>query len=196
MTRSMLVAVLACATATALSLPAVARAQTAGQDSVEGSAQSCPSETTCPGGGFGLFVPLSVHAVSGPVGQDPTGTVTWAEEFAGGFSQSETTVSCLSVAGHVAIIGVAGTRTITLPLGGVSVSIAGLIRMTDGGGPASGLDTFAFDVDQGPLPIPGQPPLPPLPAPTDCSSFPATSPVFTNAHGRPRGARRTRASDR
>jgi hypothetical protein len=175
-------AALGTATAVALAVAAPAAGQTAGQDSVSGSARDCVTPASCPADRTApaLFRTLGANARSGPAGEDPDGTMTWGEPFAGGFSNSETEVSCLSIADHVAIIGVQGRTTITVIFGGVTVSAAGLIRVTDGGGPASGLDTFEFDVQQNP---PTFPPLPPLPAPTDCSSFPSGKPVFTNEEG-------------
>jgi hypothetical protein len=181
-TRSALLAALGTATAVALALAAPAGGQTAAGDSVSGSARdcvvpaSCPADPTAPA----LFLALGANAQSGPTGEDPGGTMTWGEPFAGGFSASDTQVSCLSVAGRVAIVGVHGSTTLTVSVGSVSVSVAGLIRVTDGGGPASGLDTFELDVRQNP---PVFPPLPPLPPPTDCSSFPSGKPVLTNEEG-------------
>ena len=79
----------------------------------------------------------------------------------------------------MAIVGVSGIRTLSIMAQfEVDVSIAGLIRITDGG--ASGPDTIEFDIEQGPF-FP-QPPEP-LPGPTDCSEFPAGLPVNVAAEG-------------
>ena len=77
----------------------------------------------------------------------------------------------------MAIIGVSGTRTLTFSGGSVAISIAGLIRITDAGGPDSGLDRFEFDISE------KFPPQPPLPPPTDCSAFPAGLPAYFNDQG-------------
>jgi hypothetical protein len=181
-TKRMMTAALAVVAASALGGPAVGEAQTAAQDSVGGSARQCiPVDCRSPS-----FISLSADARSGPSGENPTGTMVWDERqaFIGGlFLHSETQVSCLSVSGHVAIIGVGGTRSFTGSFGTISgISIAGLIRVTDRGGPESGLDTFEFDVLQNPFP-PFPPVPPPLQPPTDCSTFPAGMPVHTNQQG-------------
>ena len=156
-----------------LAAPGAAGAQTAAQDSVEGTALACrqpPSGClSLPPGQFGEFVQLTAEARSGPSGENPMGRMTWGERFVGGFALSDTAVTCLSARDNVAIIGVSGTRRFTIIAGSIDVSIAGLVRITDGG---SGLDTLEFAVDQGPF-VP--PPPPPLPAPTECSAFPGGS---------------------
>jgi hypothetical protein len=85
----------------------------------------------------------------------------------------DTEVTCLHVAGNVAIIGVTG-RLLT---GGQFVSIAGLVRITDAGGPNSGQDTFE-DATRS-----GTPTGPPIPGPTTCSSFTPSGPTFVNSLG-------------
>ncbi len=178
----MMTAALAVVAASALAGAAVGEAQTAAQDSVGGSARQClPADCQSLS-----FISLSADARSGPSGASPTGTMVWdeLEPFIGGLHlHSETQVSCLSVSGNVAIVGVGGTRAFTGSFGTFSgISIAGLIRVTDRGGPGSGLDTFEFDVLQNPFP-PFPPVPPPLPPPTDCSTFPAGTPVYTNQQG-------------
>jgi hypothetical protein len=174
-----LFALLTLALAVALVVPASAAGQTAGQDSVSGSAQDCLTPGSCPDPSSS-FVRVGANARSGPDGQDPAGTMTWGRRFTGAFSNADAQVSCLSVADHVAIIGVHGWNTTTVVFGSFSFSTAGLIRVTDGGGPGAGLDTFEFDLQENP---PIFPPLPPLPPPTDCSSFPSGKPVFRNEEG-------------
>jgi hypothetical protein len=162
----------------ALSLvgPGAAGAQSAAQDSVEGTALACrvPPDgcLSLPPGQFGTFVQLTADAHSGPGGESPGGTMSWNERFVGGFSHSDTEVSCLSVTDNVAIVGVGGTRTIMIVAGSFDVSVAGLIRITDGAAGTPGVDTLEFSLEQNLFP--GQPPLPP---PTDCSAFPAGLPV-------------------
>jgi hypothetical protein len=158
-------------------LPTAAQAQTPGQDSVVGSAHDCVSPGPCPAvpSTITLFTAWTADAHSSPTGQNPTGTMTWTDRILGDSLSTETRVTCLSVTDHVAIVGVAGTMTSARF--GYTLAVAGLIRLTDGGGPASGLDTFESAVQ---IPIP---PLPPPPAPTDCSSFPAGGVPLRNDQG-------------
>jgi hypothetical protein len=72
-------------------------------------------------------------------------------------------VSCLAVSGNSAVIGFSGARYF---MGELS-PVAGLIRVVDGGGPGSGLDSFEWADTTGP---PGGPAIP---GPTDCSSYPS-----------------------
>ena len=157
--------------------PGAAEAQTAADDSVEGTALACRQPPdgclSLPPGQFGTLVELTADAHSGPSGESPGGTMSWNERFVGGFSQSNTNVTCLSVTAGTAVVGVTGIRRITIIAGSIDVTIAGLIRIVDG--PGSGPDTIEFDIEQG-LP---SPPTPPLPGPTDCSAFPAGVPVDT-----------------
>jgi hypothetical protein len=171
----------------ALVAPGAAEAQDVAQDSVEGTATACLQPTSgClspPPGQFGLTLRLSAAARSGPSGEQPAGTMIWDEREIGLFIHSETQVSCLSVSGHVAVIGVGGTTAFTGSFGTISgISVAGLIRVTDGGGPDSRLDTFEFGIRQNPFP-PFPPVPPPIPPPTDCSAFPAGLTAFTNEGG-------------
>jgi hypothetical protein len=122
-----------------------------------------------------LFTAWTADVHGGPTGRDPIGTVTWTDRIAGDALHTDAHVTCLSVTGRVAIIGVAGTSTSARF--GYSLPIAGLLRITDGGGPASGLDTFERAIE-GPIP-----PLPPPAAPTDCSTFPAGAVAFRNEQG-------------
>lgn len=160
-----------------LVVPGAAQAQSATQDSVEGTALACRQPPdgclSLPPGQFGTLLRLTADARSGPSGESPVGTMTWDERFVGGFSHSDTNVNCLSVVGDTAVIGVTGIRRITIIAGTIDVVIAGLIRIVDGGGPGAGPDTIELDIEQG-LPTP---PTPPLRGPTDCSAFRAGVPV-------------------
>jgi hypothetical protein len=164
-------------------LPGAAGAQTAGQDSVEGTV-ACP--TGCPSlppGQFPNLIGLTADARSGPSGENPTGTMTWDQNIFGLFFHNATGVTCLSVKGNVAIVGVSGTRR-AAAAGGLSLEawLAGRIRITDGG--ASGPDTMEFDLQQGPFDtFPPGPPPPSLPGPTDCSAFPAGLPAYVAPGG-------------
>jgi hypothetical protein len=122
---------------------------------------------------------------AGPQGENPRGDVQWADEGPTPASASiaNTTVSCLSVSGRVAIIGLTGQLQ-RFFLGGPLEPIAGLIRVVDGGGPDSGADNVQFAIQIGAVSGP------PLPGPTDCSTFPGTFPTglypfpdFTNEVG-------------
>jgi hypothetical protein len=148
-------------------------AQAPAQDSAVGNAAEC------------LFLDCAArraHSIvldvrSGPAGQNPAGRVIWSFSAGspGSTENGEPDVTCLEITGNVAIIGVAGTAR--APARGGVVPVAGLVRVTDGGGPASGLDTFAFALTY------GQPGDPPLPGPTECSSFPTGMETFVNELG-------------
>jgi hypothetical protein len=178
---------LATALAAALTLGGAAGADAQGpaQDSVTGRAATCPSvdldpESCLRAGPLPLpYIGLAADAVSGSSGQDPAGTMSWFEYPGGSMLFSgETQVTCLSVTGNVAIIGVAGTLHFVSAFGGsFTRPTAGLIRVTDGGGPASGLDSFEFETNL------LRPPAGPLPDPTDCSSFPEGLDVRHNVGG-------------
>jgi hypothetical protein len=161
-----------------------AGAQVPAQDSVTGRAATCPSvdldPESCLRAGLPLpYIVLAANAVSGPSGQDPAGTMSWGEYPGGSMILSgETQVTCLSVTGNVAIIGVTGTFSFISLFGSGTRPTAGLIRVTDGGGPASGLDSFEFEPNLLRPPVDG-----PLPGPTDCSSFPAGLDVRHNVGG-------------
>src|SRR4051812_19747440 len=92
--------------------PAVAGAQTTSEDSVVGTAWDCTAAQPCePDPSAFAFVALTADAHSGTAGQDARGTMTWSERSLGDFVENEARVTCLSVAGHVATVGVEGTRT-------------------------------------------------------------------------------------
>ena len=71
-------------------------------------------------------------------------------------------VTCLAVDGRTAVIGFSGRFV----FGGPS-PVAGLLRVIDGGGPASGQDSFEW------AQIIGEPGGEPIAGPTGCSSYPA-----------------------
>jgi hypothetical protein len=154
-----------------LAIPASANGQAPVGDSASGSADGClvRPENGC----VGEDVFLSLDVRSGPAGEDPTGRVTWITTLTiapDTVAESVTQASCLSVSGKVAIIGVSGTQTFL----GFGQPVAGLIRVTDGGGPDSGEDSFEFATGVGD---------PQLPGPTDCSSFPTGGPTAVNTLG-------------
>ncbi len=191
--RELLLAVsLSLAVVVLVGAPATAAGQSAGTDSVTGSARDCmafssldPCDRT---------IILEVDVESGPVGEHPTGTVAWGELglTPGGSTSARAEATCLSVSGHVAIIGVSGFWE-RFGSGGFGLQFTGLVRVVDGGGPNSAADTFQTAYEYG-GPLPPGPPPPPLPGPTTCSSFPGpfrTGPrspfffpaVFTNEVG-------------
>jgi hypothetical protein len=110
--------------------------------------------------GLQVFV-LDAH--SDPSGGNPSGTSEW--HVGGGLGPTwSATVTCLSVSGSTAVIGFSGTMFF---LGDLRPT-AGLIRVVDGGGPSSALDSFETAETQGP------PNGAPIPGPTDCSSYPSS----------------------
>jgi hypothetical protein len=78
-------------------------------------------------------------AHSGPAGQEPHGTIGWGTGCGPNDAQQRGTVTCLAVTGKVAIVGFSGGFE---SLFGPTTPVAGLARVLDGGGTASGLDTF------------------------------------------------------
>jgi hypothetical protein len=112
----------------------------------------------------GVVVAMVINARSGPSGENPTGVVEF--HYGGGLGPTYSAdVTCLNVTGKTAVIGFVGT----VQQAGEVDPAAGLIRVTDGGGPGSGQDLF----EQVSLPTT----LPP-----DCSSFPGGGfvlPVFS-----------------
>ena len=167
-----------------LAAPSGAAAQVPTQDSVVGTV-ACPSGScpSVPPGQSPNLIGLTADARSGPSGENPSGTMTWDQNIFGLFFHNATGVTCLSVKGNVAIVGVSGTRR-AAAAGGLSLEawLAGRIRITDGG--ASGPDTMEFDLQQGPFDtFPPGPPPPSLPGPTDCSAFPAGLPAYVAPGG-------------
>jgi hypothetical protein len=118
-----------------------------------------------------LFV-NEIDARSGPSGENPAGTATW--HVGGGLGPTwSVSVSCLAVTGNTAVIGFSGTMRFF----GADSPVAGLIHVVDGGGPASGQDSFEWAETIG---APGGPPIP---GPSDCSSYPSSFPPSGFATG-------------
>jgi hypothetical protein len=168
----------------ALAAPGTAAGQSPGTDSVIGTASDCTESYELDGQIFcARVLSINVDVESGPVGENPTGTVRLDSvgPTPGSSITTDSEATCLSVSGRVAIIGLAG--------GGTQLSftffVAGLVRVVDAGGLDSGADTFE-SAYQRTAPGAG----PPLPGPTSCSTFPGTIPRdpfffpdFTNATG-------------
>jgi hypothetical protein len=166
--------------------PASATGQSPGGDSVVGTASECvESFEPAPGQIFCARRPsLELDVRSGAGGENPTGNVELLSFglTPGGSVTIVAEPTCLSVNGRVATIGVAGRWR----QGGLGFDawLAGLIRVVDAGGPASGADTI--EVAYLLADISG----PPLPGPTTCSVFPGPFgrdafffPDFTNDTG-------------
>jgi hypothetical protein len=162
----------------------------AGSDSVAGETTDCLS--TFPDQTCERTLLSNLQAVSGPAGGNPTGIVSWydAGPTPGGSSTSDTAVTCLSVNGHAATIGVTGSRH-RYGASDAVFPIAGLVRMVDAGGPDSGADTFQFALQV------GSAGGPPLPGPSSCTSYPGTfptgSPLFPDFTNETRDVRITDA---
>lgn len=166
--------------------PASAIGQSAGTDSVAGSASECtetielgPGQVQC-----ARRPSVDVDVRSGAAGDNPTGTADLGSVglTPGGSVIVDAEATCLSVNGGVATIGLTGA----FHQGGQGFGeawIEGLIRVVDGG-PASGADTIevAYRLDD----LSGPPPA----GPTTCSTFPGPFgrdsfffPDFSNAIG-------------
>ena len=164
------------AAAAALALPGLAGAQSPAGDSVTGEARDCapigiPEECL-----FGHGLTIDAH--SAPNGEQPAGSLSFfvAGDSAAGFNRVEAEVTCLSVAGRVAVAGFTGIYRNDFY--GITQPQVGFVRVVDGGGPATGRDVFETVVVRagdlgGPL----------LPGPTDCSSFPPASERSVNDRG-------------
>lgn len=110
-----------------------------------------------------------VDAHSGPFGEDPTGTARLGSS--GIFAPVwELDVTCLSVTGNTAVVGFSGTVAIIFDFVEVRPT-AGLIRVVDGGGPASRQDSLEF------VSVEGAIDGPPIPGPTSCATYPADFPL-------------------
>jgi hypothetical protein len=137
----------------ALALPGIAGAQAPNEDSVV--AYGFETGT----------LRLDIDVRSGPSGENPTGRVSF--HLGGGLGPTYTAnASCLAVNGNTAVVGFVGT----VDFSGTTDPVAGLIRLTDAGGPGSGQDVFEF-------PQSVFVPTPPTATP-DCSHFPPTA-LFT-----------------
>ena len=115
-------------------------------------------------GKLGLWV-HELDARSGTAGENAAGTVSWEIPSVKDIGWT-TDVTCLAAEGNTAVIGFSGTASFA----GFRGPVAGLVRVVDGGGPASGQDSFEWAEVGGAFggfdsPIPG---------PTDCSSYPGT----------------------
>jgi hypothetical protein len=154
------------AVGTLVVFPTVGSAQVPNGDSAVGEATQCdPARPICEV--FNTSVAVDAH--SGPGGQAATGTVAW---FVNGGATSRSfitgTVTCLAVSGHVAVVGFTGI------LQPADEPVAGLVRVTDGGGPGSAEDTFELTFLSG------------FPAPTapDCTApYPPGGTVHLNDRG-------------
>jgi hypothetical protein len=143
--------------------PVTAAGQSPGTDSVIGTASDClePVEFFCEV----RRLSITVDVESGPVGENPTGTVFLARDglTPGDSPSTSFEATCLSVSGRVAIIGLAG-----ITLHPTFHFDAGLVRVVDGGGPDSGADIFEYAHQED---------ISPLPGPTSCSTFPGPFPT-------------------
>jgi hypothetical protein len=165
-----LAALLVALTALLLSWLAVAPASAQVlQDSVTGAAFDCDQPACLP---IEPGAPVSrstatFNAASDPSGHTPSGTVEFggAGGTPGGTGGTEASVTCLSVAGHVAIIGFTGRES---GFNDPDSWVAGLIRVVDGGPPGSSLDTWQIAITDSEMTFVRDTPFP---GPTDCSSF-------------------------
>jgi hypothetical protein len=116
----------------------------------------------------------AADARSGPLGENANGTASVTST--GGFGPDwDWKVTCLNVRGKTAIVGVTGTMWTGFGWGETYPS-AGLLRIVDGGGDASRLDTLEFAT------IEGEQDGPPIPGPTSCSEYPADYGVSIGPH--------------
>ena len=183
-----LLVIAAVALAALANVPATATAQSAGTDSVVGTASECveffelaPGQVVC-----ARRLTLNVDVASGPRGENPIGVISLSSVgLSPGGSVSVTgDATCLSVSGRIATVGVTVIRRQGGSAGAFDIPLAGLLRVADTGGPESGADTVEFAYRT------GDPFGPPLPGPTDCSAFPQAFgsdpfwfPTFTNDQG-------------
>jgi hypothetical protein len=153
-----------------LVLTSLASAQAPTGDSVVGQATDCdpgfPPEAC-----FLFNTSVTVEARSGPAGEAATGTVAWGVTIGRGESGIRGTVTCLAVSGSVAVVGFTGSY---FPFSPAPVPAAGRLRITDGGGPASGADTFEVAFTSG---------FPPPPAPDCTAPYPPGGAVEVNDQG-------------
>jgi hypothetical protein len=152
-----------------------------GTDSVTGGAEKCFGYDF--DGQCSLFASLAPGAVSGRLGQNPGGAIGFDETgpTPGATTRSDAAVTCLSVSGHTAIVGITGSRH-RYGAGEQIIPYAGLARITDAGSAAAHADIVEFAVENGTRNGPS------LLGPTQCSAFPgpfptgnAAFPTFNNA---------------
>jgi hypothetical protein len=144
--------------AAVLALPGAANAQGPAGDSVVGTLLDASGPAAL------------IDAHSGPSGEDPTGTARFGIPESTFAPLWELDVTCLSVESHTALIGFSGTVATIFEFGEVYPT-AGVIRVVDGGGPASGLDSVEFASVEGPIDGPA------IPGPTTCSAYPGAFPL-------------------
>jgi hypothetical protein len=133
-----------------------------------------PTGDSVKGHQFDIPYSFDIDAFSGPSGENPSGVIS-VHLGGGNGTTYRLAVTCLSVTGNQAIIGVSGTVG-----GSLGQGTGGLMRVGDNGGLGSGLDTLALALEfrQGP------PDPTPLPGPTTCSEFPTGSgPLQTTSLG-------------
>lgn len=126
---------------------------------------SVTGDLSDPGDPFTNELGLWVHEIdarSGTAGENPAGTMSWEIPSVKDITWT-TDVTCLAAEGNTALIGFSGTTTFA----GFRGSVAGIAQVVDGGGPASGQDSFEWaqvgSAFEG---------LDPIPGPTDCSAYP------------------------
>jgi hypothetical protein len=145
-----------------------------GTDSVTGGAAKCFGYDF--DGQCSLFASFSPVAFSGRLGGHPGGATAFNESgpTPGATVTSGAAVTCLSVNGDQAIIGITGSRH---RYGGAEAvtPYAGLAHVTDGGGADAHADTVEFAIENGTRSGPS------LPGPTDCSAFPGPYPTNVGA---------------
>jgi hypothetical protein len=144
--------------AAVLALPGAASAQAPTGDSVVGTLLAASGEAAL------------IDAHSGPSGENPSGTARFGTPDSTFAPLWELDVTCLSVDGHTALIGFSGTVATIFGFGELYPT-AGLIRVVDGGGPASGKDSVEFVSVEGPIDGPT------IPGPTTCSAYPGAFPL-------------------
>jgi hypothetical protein len=151
-------------------VPDAAGAQVPNGDSVVGQATDC-DQGIPPEFCFLFSTSVTLDARSGPAGDAATGTVASTVTISRNQSGIRGTVTCLAVSGNVAVVGFTGTY---FPFSPPPVPAAGRIRVTDGGGPASGADTFALSFTSG---------FPPPTAPDCTAPFPPGGTFYVNDQG-------------
>lgn len=141
--------------------PTLAHAEAGPGDSAVGSGTQCFEP--CNESEYYGEVSFAIDAHSDPQGGSAQGSVSWGGNYGSPSSQFalQGTVTCLRVVGDVAVVGFTGEE-----FGGTGaiVPVAGFVRVTDGGGADTGLDSF-----QPAMFTFGELFGPPLPGPADCA---------------------------